>query len=188
MPVSELVVVWPVQVPHHIPGGMAASIERDRTLAGGYPIEWPGVAWLIKTIAGWKCERCGHLHDPDPRTGFVLTVHHLDGNKTNLQHWNLAALCQKCHLRIQNRVVFQRDWPFEHSPWMARHVHDFNEWALLQACPHCEEAYDAVPNRLTGEPEPRGPEPCSACGGHGHLPLLSINGITERDYTNEWPA
>jgi hypothetical protein len=128
-------IAWPVQVPGHIPGGMAASIERERALGGKYPIEWPGVAWLVKTMAGWICERCGHRHDPDPRTGFVLTVHHLDGNKANLQHWNLAALCQKCHLRIQNRVNFMQDWPFEHSPWMARHVADYNEWAALRGFP-----------------------------------------------------
>ncbi|GAH88897.1 unnamed protein product, partial [marine sediment metagenome] len=29
----------------------------------------------------------------------MLTVHHLDGNKANCEDWNLAALCQRCHLR-----------------------------------------------------------------------------------------
>jgi hypothetical protein len=175
LPVSELVVAWPVQVPAHIPGGMAASIERERALVGRYPIEWPGVAWLVKTIAGWTCERCSHPHDPDPRTGFVLTVHHLDGNKANLQHWNLAALCQKCHLRIQNRVNFNQDWPFEHSPWMAVHVADYNEWAVRQPCPVCR---GLSRTRLV----------CLSCSGSGHLPLLSLIGIAERSYANEWPA
>jgi len=69
---------------------------------------------------------CGRRHDAIP---WVLTVHHLDGDKQNLEHWNLAALCQRCHLQIQNRVVFQRPWYFEHTPWMARHVEDYNEWA-----------------------------------------------------------
>ena len=123
-------VLWPVQVPTRIPGGMAATIERTRN---GYPPEWPGVAWLIKTIAQWHCERCGHVHTPAPP--WVLTVHHLDGDKANLQHWNLAALCQRCHLRIQNRVSFYQDWPFDHSPWMARHVEDYNEWAAINARP-----------------------------------------------------
>lgn len=31
-------------------------------------------------------------------------MHHLDGNKANCADWNLAALCQRCHLRIQGRV------------------------------------------------------------------------------------
>jgi len=34
----------------------------------------------------------------------ILTVHHLDGNKRNCEKWNLAALCQKCHLHIQGKV------------------------------------------------------------------------------------
>jgi hypothetical protein len=65
-------------------------------------------------------------HGPVPN---VLTVHHLDEVKSNLQSWNLAALCQRCHLRIQARVKFYQLWPFAHSPWMARHVAEYNEWA-----------------------------------------------------------
>lgn len=67
-----------------------------------YPPEWPETATRIKAAAGWICERCKHPNDIT--TGHVLTVHHLDGNKHNLADWNLAALCQRCHLRIQGRV------------------------------------------------------------------------------------
>lgn len=118
---------WPVVIPDRLAGGMAAAIERRGAASGAYPPEWPAVAWMVKTIAGWRCERCDHPHDP--AAGFALTVHHLDGVKTNLEHWNLAPLCQRCHLQVQNRVVFFQDWPFEHTPWMARHVADYNEWA-----------------------------------------------------------
>lgn len=34
----------------------------------------------------------------DRFTKVVLTVAHLDHDKTNNRFWNLAALCQKCHL------------------------------------------------------------------------------------------
>lgn len=47
----------------------------------------------------------------------VLTVHHLDGNKLNCRWWNLAALCQRCHLQIQGRVKMSQIYPFEHSDW-----------------------------------------------------------------------
>lgn len=47
----------------------------------------------------------------------VLTVHHLDGDKRNCRWWNLAALCQRCHLTIQGKVVMDRRWLHEHSPW-----------------------------------------------------------------------
>jgi len=122
---------WPRLVPDELHGHMAASIEAEGAARGEYPPEWPAVAWLVKTIARWRCERCGHLHAAPP---WVLTVHHLihhtgPQDKWNLQHWNLAALCQRCHLQIQHRVQFLQPWYFEHTPWMARHVEDYNEWA-----------------------------------------------------------
>lgn len=128
MTTETFTIIWPVHAPARLPGGMAATIERDRTKKGDYPPEWPAVAWLVKTMAGWKCERCGRPNSGAP-DGFCLTVHHLDGDKSNLQNWNLAALCAKCHLRVQNRVHFYQDWPFEHSRWMAGHVADYNAWA-----------------------------------------------------------
>lgn len=47
----------------------------------------------------------------------VLTTHHLDGDKANLVWWNLVALCQRCHLQIQGKVVMERVYPHEHSEW-----------------------------------------------------------------------
>lgn len=47
----------------------------------------------------------------------ILTVHHLNGVKGDCRWWNLAALCQRCHLVIQGRVVMERVYPFEHSEW-----------------------------------------------------------------------
>lgn len=52
----------------------------------------------------------------------ILTVHHLDGDKANLAWWNLVALCQRCHLEIQGRVVMERVYPHEHSEWFRPYV------------------------------------------------------------------
>ncbi len=52
----------------------------------------------------------------------MLTVHHLDMNPANCAWWNLAALCQVCHLHIQHKVVLERPFFFEHSPWFKPHV------------------------------------------------------------------
>lgn len=52
----------------------------------------------------------------------ILTVHHLDGNKANCRWWNLAALCQRCHLTIQGKVRMERVWPWEHSDWFKPYV------------------------------------------------------------------
>lgn len=52
----------------------------------------------------------------------ILTVHHLDGDPQNCEWWNLAALCQVCHLSIQGKVRMEQVWPFEHSEWFKPYV------------------------------------------------------------------
>ena len=99
----------------------------------GYPDDWKEIATTIKDAAGWKCERCGKPHEPP--AGYCLTVHHLDGDKSQCAAWNLAALCQRCHLSVQGRVKFQQDYLFEHTPWMKRHVEAYNVWAACNGKP-----------------------------------------------------
>lgn len=91
-----------------------------RPSTGAYPREWADIAWRVKEAAGWRCVRCGHAHDT--ASGHVLTVHHLDLNKSNCAWWNLAALCQRCHLHIQGKVVLERQWMYTHSEWFRPHV------------------------------------------------------------------
>jgi hypothetical protein len=61
----------------------------------------------------------------------ILTVHHLDGDKANCRWWNLVALCQRCHLQIQGRVVMARMWPWEHTEWFKPYVAAFYAWSYL---------------------------------------------------------
>lgn len=107
------------------------------TDTAGYPDNWDEIAERVKDRAGWRCVRCGHpaespkerircdeqcdpwrhpggLNDGRQR---ILTVHHLDEEKSNCAWWNLAALCQVCHLVIQGKVDMHRCWPFPHSEW-----------------------------------------------------------------------
>lgn len=80
-----------------------------------YPADWKEVAKAVKDAAGWRCVRCDHPHSV---IGWrVLTVHHLDGDKANCEWWNIPALCQRCHLTIQARVILKQVWPFEHTAW-----------------------------------------------------------------------
>lgn len=67
-----------------------------------YPKNWPKISAMAKTRAGWKCEECGHPHDPE--AGYCLTVHHKNGVKIDCRPENLAVLCQRCHLRRQGRL------------------------------------------------------------------------------------
>jgi transcription elongation factor Elf1 len=85
-----------------------------------YPPDWPEIAQRVKEEAGWKCVRCGHVHDVE--SGHVLTVHHLDMDPQNCAWWNLAALCQKCHLTIQAKVNMEQPWIFTHSEWFRPYV------------------------------------------------------------------
>lgn len=91
-----------------------------------YPDDWKTIATRIKDEAKWQCERCNHAHDVE--TGHVLTVHHLDGNKANCADWNLAALCQRCHLKIQGRVKMDQLFMLEVIPvsgWFKPHYEGY---------------------------------------------------------------
>lgn len=107
-----------------------------------YPANWKYIARRVKANALWRCVRCGHPHerpkhreacddrcDPARHPGGlndgrqrVLTVHHLDGDKANCAWWNLAPLCQVCHLHIQGKVHMERVWLFPHSEWFKPYV------------------------------------------------------------------
>ena len=89
-------------------------MKADR-FTGEYPADWPEIAKAVKEAAGWCCVRCGHPHDAP--AGYVLTVHHLDGDKANCRWWNIPALCQRCHLTIQAKVNMAQVWALEHSDW-----------------------------------------------------------------------
>jgi len=55
----------------------------------------------------------------------ILTVHHLDSDKANCRWWNLVALCQRCHLRMQRAVIMDREYYFEHSEWFKPYAAGF---------------------------------------------------------------
>lgn len=104
---------------------------------GEYPEDWPFIAKRVKDDAGWCCIRCGHAHEPG--AGYTLTVHHLDNNKSNTQWYNLVALCQKCHLQIQAKVIMHRPWLLEHSEWFRPYVA-----AYYAACQGLPTSYEYV--------------------------------------------
>jgi hypothetical protein len=108
-----------------------AESERlfDVVKEGTYPADWPHVAWLVKLIAGGRCEHCGR----DGR----LAVHHLDRDKLNLQHWNLVALCwDRCHLWVETHLSLDRDqldlFGEDQPAWLAWRLHDRPRWPLRE--------------------------------------------------------
>jgi len=91
-----------------------------RKSTGEYPPNWNEIAQAVKDAANWKCIRCGHRHDPE--TGYTLTVHHLDICPNHCAWYNLAALCQRCHLHVQGKVVMEQPYMFPHSRWFIPYV------------------------------------------------------------------
>lgn len=61
----------------------------------------------------------------------ILTVHHLDEDKANCRWWNLVALCQRCHLSMQRRVVMDRPYLYEHSEWFKPYAAAFYAFKYL---------------------------------------------------------
>lgn len=91
---------------------------RKSKAGSSYPDNWKEIAKKCKDDAGGCCVRCGIPN----QKGHVLTVHHLDMNPANCEWWNLVALCQQCHLKIQAKVVIERVWMFDHSEWFKPYV------------------------------------------------------------------
>lgn len=106
-----------------------------RKSTGDYPKHWHEIATVVKDAAGWRCVRCNHCHDPE--AGYCLTVHHLDLNPANCAWWNIPALCQRCHLHIQGRVVMERPWLFAHSEWFKPYVAGY--YAHLRGLPESRD-------------------------------------------------
>lgn len=81
----------------------------------------------------------------------ILTVHHLDGNKRNCHWWNLAALCQRCHLEIQGRVKMDQVYPWEHSEWFKPYAAGYYAYHYLKQSLTREEVERRLPELLALE-------------------------------------
>jgi hypothetical protein len=82
------------------------------------------------------------------------TVHHLrlgDDAKRDLRWWNLAALCQRCHLQIQGKVVMERIWPWPHSEWFKPYAAGWYAWVYLGEDITREEAGERADDLLSLE-------------------------------------
>ena len=116
-----------------------ASSKRTQRQRGAvyrshdYPENWDEIATAIKEAAGWKCERCGHPHDPE--NGYMLTVAHMIPDKSLVEPWNLASLCQRCHLDCQGKIDFEQPYFFLHSPWLAWRWEAYTKWLHELAAP-----------------------------------------------------
>lgn len=92
-----------------------------RNFRGKYADNGKEVRRAAREAAGNKCVRCNSPSVP----GRILTTHHFDGDKSNDAWWNLMALCQVCHLKVQAKVDPDVPFFFEHSEWAKPYVAGF---------------------------------------------------------------
>lgn len=124
-------------------------MSRRLHIQGEYPPDWPSIADRVRAEAGGSCIRCAHPHNAP--AGYALTVHHFDGNKANCEWWNLMALCQRCHLKVQGRVNPEIVYFLEHSEWVKPYVAGF--YARKYECRNLtrEEVMARLPKLLAYE-------------------------------------
>lgn len=77
-----------------------------------YPKGWHKFSvWVRKERARWRCEWCQAVNGkPHPITGstVVITVAHLDHDRTHMDPKRVAALCQLCHNTLDAPVRAHR--------------------------------------------------------------------------------
>jgi 5-methylcytosine-specific restriction endonuclease McrA len=64
----------------------------NKTMSMRYGMHWSRTKKAVKRAAGGRCARCGGQ--------YLLTVHHIDGNRRNHVRSNLTVLCEPCHREV----------------------------------------------------------------------------------------
>lgn len=103
---------------------MSCGVKKGdfmRRFTGEYNVDGKEKRRAAREAAGNKCIRCGSPSVP----GKILTTHHFDGNKANDAWYNLLALCQVCHLKIQGKVDPETPYFLEHSEWLKPYICGF---------------------------------------------------------------
>lgn len=95
-----------------------------------YSDNWSEIAKEVKDRNHWKCERCGHFHDP--LNGYTMTVHHAIPDTFLNEKWNLMCLCQRCHLAMQDRINFDTLYLLAYENWLSPHIRGYRRWKARQ--------------------------------------------------------
>lgn len=143
----------------------------DEQCTHGGPVRVRETGWTppeLKTDGGWRVYDVVHepigdgIYDDGPggqrvkrweieASWRILTVHHLNRVKHDCRWWNLAALCQRCHLVIQGKVWLERPWLGEHSEWFKPHAAGWYAWSFLGLEPTREETMERLDEFLSLE-------------------------------------
>ena len=73
-----------------------------------YRPNWRETSKQEKEKPGFRCQYCGR-HE-NLKHGVFLSTHHLDGNTLNDRAENLRVLCNRCHLRAEQKGNPRQLW------------------------------------------------------------------------------
>lgn len=114
-----------------------------------YPNNWDQIRKYIMARADSRCEFCDAVNyeaHPDTGSKVVLTVAHLDHTPERCEDWNLRALCQRCHNRLdatyrkQNRRIRTLERKLEVAQRVASAASDLHHNHDMDAtCSNCVE-------------------------------------------------
>ena len=86
-----------------------------------YPKEWKLISKAVIKKAENKCELCNaENYKPHWKTKskVILTVHHIDCILKNNSKYNLIALCQRCHLRLDLEKHISKRHKIDKDYWL----------------------------------------------------------------------
>jgi hypothetical protein len=129
----------------------------DEHCTHGGPMRYHNPIAPPRPISDANAKRMREMEPEGARRGYfeaawrILTVHHLDEDKANCRWWNLVALCQRCHLRMQRAVVMDRPYLFEHSEWFKPYAAGFYAHKYLGDVLSREQTMNRLPELLALE-------------------------------------
>ena len=88
-----------------------------------YPKDWKLISQAIIKNQNNICYFCpAENHKSHWKTGskVVLTTHHIDGNLKNNSRYNLIALCQRCHLRLDLEKHLSKRFKIDKNYWIKK--------------------------------------------------------------------
>jgi len=81
---------------------------------------WSRIVTLILKLCNNRCERCDHSNTFKGLGR--ISIHAIDGDKTNIKSSNYLALCQRCLATVIDRYDPKKPLFFSYSNWYIKAI------------------------------------------------------------------